>query len=151
MTSRKIEYLQIREVIQAYHTLRHYFRIIAFLYTNTWLKNDIYVTKIMQKPKYSQCVKGPRVINLTFIKILTLRPGLRRRTLSAAGTTIRFFLSKGDGIPSQHWSLLRASFPRSVLCGTMPRTVRQKIFEGARKWNGPRAGLTLHRLRKNWK
>lgn len=30
-----------------------------------------------------------------------------------------------------------------------PRTVFQKILDGARKWNGPRAGLTLHRLRKN--
>ena len=30
-----------------------------------------------------------------------------------------------------------AAAPRAVLCGIMPRTVRQKIFDGARKWKGP--------------
>ena len=44
-----------------------------------------------------------------------------------------------------------ASFPRSLLCGIIPRTVRQKIFPGARKWKGPRRGFTLHLRRKNFK
>ena len=37
----------------------------------------------------------------------------------------------------------KAAFPRSVLWGTIPLTVSQKIL-GARKWNGPLEGLTLH-------
>jgi hypothetical protein len=32
------------------------------------------------------------------------------------------------------------------LCLTMPRTVRQKIFDGALKWMGPWVGRTLHRF-----
>lgn len=31
----------------------------------------------------------------------------------------------------------------------IPRTVFQSILLGARKWKGPRAGFTLHLLRKN--
>ena len=41
--------------------------------------------------------------------------------------------------------------PLLVLCGTMPRTVRQNILLGALKWKGPREGFTLHRFFKNLK
>jgi hypothetical protein len=30
-----------------------------------------------------------------------------------------------------------AALPRAVLCGIIPRTVRQNILDGARKWKGP--------------
>ena len=53
-------------------------------------------------------------------------------------------------MPSYTLNLFIASSPLAVLCGTMPRTTRQKMRLGARKWNGPRAGLTLQRfLRKS--
>merc|ERR1719410_234771 len=66
------------------------------------------------------------------------------RTFRAEGMTIFFFLSYGGGTPSKVCRRLRASLPLSVLCGVMPRTVLQKIFEGALKWKAPRLGLTLH-------
>lgn len=78
-----------------------------------------------------------------------LRPGLKQNTLRAAGTTTRLRLSYGGGHPSYARNLRRALFPRSVLCGIMPRTVFHNILDGALKWNGPRAGFTLHRLRRN--
>ena len=73
-----------------------------------------------------------------------LLPAFNLRTLRAEGITIFFFLSYGGGTPSNVCSLLRASLPRWILWGTMPRMVLQKILEGARKWKGPRLGLTLH-------
>ena len=69
-------------------------------------------------------------------------------TLRADGTTKRFFWSYGGGMPSNTRSLPSDSSPLGVLCGSMPRTVLQKILLGARKWCGPWFGLTLHRLRK---
>lgn len=73
-----------------------------------------------------------------------LLPAFNLRTLRAEGITIFFFLSYGGGTPSKVWRRLRASFPLSVLCGIMPRTVLKKILEGALKWKAPRLGLTLH-------
>merc|ERR1712217_788397 len=71
-------------------------------------------------------------------------PAVSLRTFRAEGMTIFFFLSYGGGTPSNVCRRLRASLPLSVLCGVMPRTVLQKIFEGALKWKAPRLGLTLH-------
>lgn len=65
------------------------------------------------------------------------RPGCSRSTRSACGTTTRFLRSYGGGMPSKVLRRCIAAAPRAVLCGIMPRTVRQKILEGARKWKGP--------------
>merc|ERR1719365_129199 len=91
-----------------------------------------------------------KVLRLNRPREQNFLPGLSLRTLRAEGTTILFFLSYGGGTPSKVWSLFMASFPLSVLWGTIPRTVRQNILEGARKWKGPRAGLTLHLSLKNF-
>jgi len=40
-------------------------------------------------------------------------------------------------MPSKVFKRSKAAVPLEVLWGIMPRTVRQKILEGARKWNGP--------------
>jgi hypothetical protein len=40
-------------------------------------------------------------------------------------------------MPSKVFKRSKAAAPREVLCGSMPRTVRQNILDGARKWNGP--------------
>ena len=90
-------------------------------------------------------------MSLSEKRMLTLRPGFNLRTFNAEGITILFFLSQGGGTPSKVWRRFMASFPRSLLCGIIPRTVRQKIFPGARKWKGPRRGFTLHLRRKNFK
>lgn len=66
-----------------------------------------------------------------------LRPGFNRRTRRACGTTMRFRWSYGGGIPSKVFRRSMAALPRAVLCGIMPRTVRQNILDGARKWKGP--------------
>ena len=79
---------------------------------------------------------------LTFLRWFSLS------TLRADGTTKRFFWSYGGGMPSNTRSLPRHSSPLGVLCGSMPRTVRQKILLGALKWCGPWFGFTLHLLRK---
>lgn len=50
----------------------------------------------------------------------TFLPGLRHITLIAPGTTKRFLRSYGGGQPSYTFNLLRASFPRCVLCGIIP-------------------------------
>ena len=42
-----------------------------------------------------------------------------------------------------------AALPRAVLCSIMPRTVRHRMREGARKWMGPFLGLVFMRLRRN--
>merc|ERR1719458_1915842 len=67
----------------------------------------------------TSCPSLPREQNLL--------PCFSLRTFRADGMTMSFFLSYGGGTPSKVWSLLRASFPRSVLWGVMPRTVRQKF------------------------
>ena len=64
---------------------------------------------------------------------LTFRPAFNLRTFKAEGITIFFFLSYGGGTPSNVCSRFNASLPRSVLWAIIPRTVRQKILEGARK------------------
>lgn len=51
-----------------------------------------------------------------------LRPGCRRRTRRAWGTTIRLTLSYGGGTPSNTFNRSKAAAPRDVLCGIMPRT-----------------------------
>lgn len=51
-----------------------------------------------------------------------LRPGRRRSTRRAWGTTTRFFLSYGGGTPSNTLRRSIAAVPRAVLWGTMPRT-----------------------------
>merc|ERR1719213_1247814 len=84
----------------------------------------------------TSCPSLPREQNLL--------PCFSLRTFRAEGMTIFFFLSYGGGTPSNVCRRLRASLPLSVLCGVMPRTVLQKIFEGALKWKAPRLGLTLH-------
>ena len=66
-----------------------------------------------------------------------LRPGFSLKTLKAWGTTTLLILSYGGGTPSKTLSLSIAAAPRAVLWGIMPRTVLQKILDGARKWNGP--------------
>lgn len=66
-----------------------------------------------------------------------LRPGFNRRTRRACGTTMRFWWSYGGGIPSKVFRRSMAALPRAVLCGIIPRTVRQNILDGARKWKGP--------------
>ena len=43
-------------------------------------------------------------------------------------------------MPSKVFSRSMAALPRAVLWGIMPRTVRQNILEGARKWKGPKHG-----------
>jgi hypothetical protein len=62
-----------------------------------------------------------------------LRPGFNLSILRAEGTTIRFFLSKGGGIPSLTLNLIKAASPLLVLCGSMPLTVLQRILDGDRK------------------
>ena len=59
-------------------------------------------------------------------------PGFNRSTRSACGTTMRFLWSYGGGTPSKVFRRSIALAPRSVLCGIMPRTVRQNIFAGVR-------------------
>ncbi len=64
-------------------------------------------------------------------------PGFNLSTLSACGTTILFLWSYGGGTPSKVLRRSMAAAPRGVLCGIMPRTVRQNILEGVRKCHGP--------------
>ena len=71
-----------------------------------------------------------------------LRPGFSLSTLSACGTTILFLWSYGGGTPSKVLRRSMAAAPRWVLCGIMPRTVRQNILDGVLKCHGPpRIGL----------
>jgi len=65
-------------------------------------------------------------------RVQYLRPGLRRRTRRACGTTMRFLWSYGGGTPSNVFRRSIAAAPRAVLCGIIPRTVRQNILDGAR-------------------
>ena len=115
-------------------------RMLSVSYLPLILDNLFLLSNFGEEPFQEKCS-----VNLK----LTLRPGFNRRTLRAEGTTIFFFLSYGGGIPSYVTNLLRAALPRSVLCGTIPRTVLQNILPGARKWKGPLEGLTLHRNLKN--
>jgi hypothetical protein len=68
---------------------------------------------------------------LTFT-VQYFRPGFNRRTRKASGTTIRFFLSYGEGTPSKSFRRSRAAVPRELLWGTMPLMARYRILEGAR-------------------
>lgn len=78
-----------------------------------------------------------------------LRPGFSLSTRRACGTTILFLRSYGGGMPSNVFRRSIALAPRSVLCGIMPRTVRQNILEGVRKCHGPpRVGLNRVCLRR---
>ena len=79
------------------------------------------------------------------------RPGFSLKTRIAAGTTILRCELKGSGHPSKTFKRCRAAAPRAVLCGSMPRTTRQKIRAGARKWKAPRRGFVTTFLRKKSK
>lgn len=118
--------------------------------------NDVLVTPahlvretLSGKGKYREYGEIVRRLTLTVQYFL---PGFNRKTLNASGTTMRFFLSYGGGIPSKSFKRSRAAAPRAVLWGTMPRMARKRILEGARWWKGPDfLGLTMWRLwRKLW-
>jgi hypothetical protein len=59
-------------------------------------------------------------------------PLRRRITRSASGTTLRFILSYGAGMPSKHLSRLSAANELSVFLGSIEITVRRKTAAGAR-------------------
>merc|ERR1719483_1514473 len=48
-----------------------------------------------------------------------------------------------------HRSRMKASEPRCVLYGSIPRTHRAKMAEGDREWKGPRVGFVAIRFRRN--
>lgn len=78
-------------------------------------RNTFFVYFKYLKPKIS----GKFITNEKYVSITVLR-GFSLIFLRADGTTIRFVLSYGAGIPSVHLRLASDSLPRFVLCGTIP-------------------------------
>jgi large subunit ribosomal protein L13Ae len=100
--------------------------------------------------------KKKKMVIPSALKVLRLKAGRKHCTLGRLSHEVGWkyqdvvaTLEAKSG--SNTCKRFNAAFPRSDLWGTIPRTVRQKIFEGARKWNGPLKGFTLQRSRRNFK
>jgi hypothetical protein len=61
-----------------------------------------------------QCAEADESGPIT-LTVQYLRPGFRRRTRRASGTTMRFLRSYGGGTPSKSLRRSRAAAPRAVL------------------------------------
>ena len=119
-------------------------RAVCFAYFLSWNFDD-YSFLLSSRVEMTPALVHPVSVASSSRLVKFLRD-LSLRHLRASGMTILFFWSYGYGIPSKHFSLLRAAVPFGSLWGSMPRTDFQKMRDGAFQCLAPLRGFVLIRF-----